>query len=106
MKLLILLILVSCQSVPTSIETNQCSPIHRYVKDSDNVEWINVSKSYCLCRKYRFSVESVGPIGGSWRLPLKECDKVIGWAPSEYVTVREYWESVREEVERSINNGR
>lgn len=96
LSILLLFTLVSCGSAPTIEPTNQCSPVFVYVTDDTGKEFIDVSASYCLCRKYVFSIDQVGPQGGAWREPVKSCDRVVGWKAKEYGAVAEYWQRVRE----------
>lgn len=96
LSLILLFTLVSCGSAPTIEDTNQCSPVFAYASSSAGVEVISIEESYCICRKYRFSIEQVGAVGGSWREPIKSCNKVVGWKTAEYVKVAEYWQRVRE----------
>lgn len=93
LSFLLLFTLVSCGSAPTIEDTTQRSPVFIYSEDG---KYIDVSKSYCICRKYRYNIEYVGTVGGSWQEPIKNCNKVVGWNTKEYVTVAEYWVRVKE----------
>jgi hypothetical protein len=90
--------------MPTIKDTNQCSPIFKYVKDSEGVEWISTTDSYCICGKYRFNLDYVGPQGGSWKESIKSCDKVIGWNPKEYGEVANFWKEVRARIQIEVEN--
>lgn len=102
-KFLQLILLVSCTSTitgnkPEIEDLPQCSPIFRY-ETLDNKEYISLEKSYCLCGRYRFTQNYVGPVGDSWIENIKSCHKVIGWKPKEYGEVSGFWQEVRIEIE-------
>lgn len=94
-----LLLLASCAGAPQIATTTQCSPIFKYVQDVLGNEYIDVKDSYCICRKYEFTPQYVGPVGGSWAEDIKSCDRVVGWKAKEYPIVANFWVEVREYLE-------
>jgi hypothetical protein len=105
MKLFLLLILLSaCTNMPVIEDLPQCSPVFKYVKSVEGDEYISVKDSYCICGNYRFSLDYVGPQGGSWREPIKSCNKVIGWKPKDYGEVAAYWKEVRARVQSEVES--
>lgn len=82
---------LSCTSVPT-IEEEQCSVFFDFNEDGS----INEDGSACFCRMYRFSPESVGPIGQETVKDLVDCDRIIGFYPDGYQQVQEWAEQARQ----------
>jgi hypothetical protein len=100
--LIALLLLTSCSEMPTTQDDDQCTPIMKTKLDDNGVEWISTSESYCLCRKYRYSIEYIGvvPATESWKEPIMNCNKVIGFKPDAYARKASYFEAVRQAIKR------
>lgn len=101
MKTLILLILLtvitSCRNpdgYPRISDQEQLSPNFHYV-EIDGKGYIDVEKSHCLSRIYRYSKGYIGPIGLAIEIPIQECQKVIGKAPREYAVFATWLEDFR-----------
>jgi hypothetical protein len=94
LSFILLFLLTSCGNAPTIQPTNQCSAVFKFTETGD----ISSKESYCICRKYVFTIERVGPEGGSFKEPIQSCDKLVGWKPKEYSIVAEYWEALREYI--------
>lgn len=112
MKLLALLILVSCQSFPQKdrkLVFEQCGVIHAY----ENVEIsrdgapsaeliIDMRKSTCRCRRYKYSLVFVGPIADSSQdRPIEYCDRLIGSNPENYKAVTDFIQDLRADLDRA-----
>jgi hypothetical protein len=65
--------------------------------------YLNEEKSTCVSRQYKYSLKYVGKIGSPKHIPFDECQKVIGYTPSDYVEVHEYHEKVREAIEDEVD---
>lgn len=96
------LVATSCGNMPTIDDKAQCSPVFSYVTSVEGEEYISVKDSYCICGNYRFSLDYVGPQGGSWKESIKSCNKVIGWKPKEYGEVAAFWKEVRARIQSEI----
>jgi hypothetical protein len=101
-KIVFLLLLAACTSIPTTPDGPQCSPVFSYVNSTDGKEFIDVEGSYCLCREYHFGLDYVGktPDSTTWKEPIKYCDRLIGWTPKEYAKKATFWEAVRAKIEQ------
>lgn len=100
------ILLVSCthQDITTP-DDPQCSPIFVAVKDDAGIEWISTSESYCICRKYRMSLNYIGMVPGTqtWKEPIMSCNKVVGWKPDGYGNKSAFWEKVRVAIKDKID---
>jgi hypothetical protein len=111
MKLILLalmFIVPSCSQMPVTQDDDQCSPILKTAMDTNGVEWISMSESYCFCRKYRFSIDYIGkvPDTESWKEPIMSCNKVVGFKPAGYARKASYWEAVRQKIKAQIGDGK
>jgi uncharacterized membrane protein len=99
-KILLILTLIflnSCRdpnSYPKIVDQEQLTPIFELII-VDGVEYINPRESYCLSRVYRIGKGYLGPISEAIKLNIKECDRVIGYAPSEYNVFATWLENFR-----------
>jgi hypothetical protein len=102
MKFLLLIFLAGCAGMPETPDGPQCSPVFEYTQD---LKFISVENSYCLCRAYRFSLDYVGPVKDiePWKEPIESCNRLIGWTPEEYVKKASYWENVRSYIKERAN---
>lgn len=104
MKTLILLMIVSMtlascrnrngQYRPIIQNQEQLSPIFQYV-DIDGVEYISIEESVCASRTYKIAREYIGVVNKPLRLNIKECNKVVGYSPSEYGVFATWLENMR-----------
>ena len=92
--MMLLMLLTSCLEPPTIADQEQLSSVFVY-ETINGKEYISVEKSKCLSRTYRISKEMVGAIDKNIKLNIKECDRVTGYAPSEYVTLASFMENLR-----------
>jgi len=81
-------------SYPRISDQEQLSPNFVYVK-IDGKEYIDVEKSVCFSRVYRIAKGYIGSVGNEMDLNIKECNKVIGYAPSEYGVFATWMENFR-----------
>lgn len=102
----LLILIPSCTNLPSTPDDDQCTPIMKVVKDDLGVDWISTTESYCLCRKHRFNLDYIGivPATESWKEPIMNCHKVIGWKPDAYARKASFWENVRSSVKAEIEN--
>jgi hypothetical protein len=100
---ILLLSVVACGHYPEIENKPQCSPVFKYVT-IEQKEFIDLESSYCICGMYEFSLEKVGPVGGSWKEPLKSCNKVIGWKPKDYAEVSTFWVEVWEKIRDTLED--
>lgn len=101
MKLIQLILIITCLNAckdpngyPRIDDQEQLSPNFFYV-EINGKEYIDTEKSFCLSRVYRYSKGYIGPISNAIKLPIYECQKVIGKAPSEYGIFATWLESFR-----------
>jgi len=94
MLMTLLILLTSCLDPPEIADQEQLGTVFSYVT-IDGVEYIDIDKSYCTARTYRITKASVGAINKAIKLNIKECDRMTGYAPSEYVTLATFMESLR-----------
>lgn len=62
---------------------------------------IDEEESVCFERRYKFSIEYVGPIGSKKDKKIEECDGLVGWLPDEFKEVSKYQELVRSKIEEN-----
>ena len=100
-KLMMLMILsAGCRnldpnSYPRLDIQEQLSPAFAYI-EINGVKYIDMNKSRCLSRLYRVDREMVGPVNQEvFILPIEECNRMIGYAPSEYGSFATWLESMR-----------
>ena len=94
MMILSLTLLTNCLNPPVIADQEQLSTQFVY-ETIDGKEYISVEKSKCLARTYRITLDMVGAIDKNIKLNIKECDKVVGYASSEYVTLASFMENLR-----------
>lgn len=94
---LICLSLVSCKSpdsYPRIADQEQLSPVFAYI-EINGKQYIDLESSYCLMRIYRITKGYVGPTTQAVELHISECNKVIGYAPTEYGVFATWLENLR-----------
>lgn len=95
--ILFLICLSSCKDpsgYPRIQDQEQLSPSFVYVTIAEE-EYISIKKSKCNSRTYRISKGFIGPIDSAVGLNIKECQKIVGRAPREYVVFFNWLESFR-----------
>lgn len=92
--------LSSCGSndLEESVDFNQKSVIIVLKDSEDGRRYINEEKSYCLKRRYRYSIDYIGPISKGEKLPLLKCHKIIGNSPLNYKKKIDWLEAIRLEA--------
>ncbi len=104
MKLLLLILLVSCQTGQQTLTVEQCSPFLKFEEEADGREIVIVEDSACWCRKYFYGKNRIGPAVGESdpvRRPLQYCQNMIGNPPKDYAALSVFLESVRQRIIRS-----
>lgn len=92
---ILLMTLIGCRNnYPTIQDQEQLSPVFNYIT-IDGKEYIDLESSRCLSRTYRVDRRYVGAINQTIMLDIKECDRVIGYAPREYATFASFLENMR-----------
>ena len=84
--ILLVVCLNSCKDpsgYPRIQDQEQLSPSFVY-ETIEGKEYISIEKSKCNSRTYRITKGFIGPIDKAVGLNIKECQKIIGKAPSEY----------------------
>lgn len=110
MRLLALLLLVACESIPDRnrrLTVVQCSPNFKVetvevLRDGVPVAEtiMDLRRSECYCRRYRYSLGFMGPIADSTvTRPIMECDRLVGNPPQEYTKVVNFLEDLRKDLE-------
>jgi len=79
---------------PVISDQEQKSPVFIYI-EIDEKEYIDLESSYCLSRVYRISRSYIGPVRKALKLPIEECQKIIGRSPKEYGVYSEWFENFR-----------
>ena len=93
--MMLLIVLISCRNrYPTIQDQEQLSPVFNYIT-IDGKQYIDVESSKCLSRTYRIDKRYVGAINQAIMLDIRECDRVIGYAPREYATFASFLENMR-----------
>lgn len=97
--MILLTVLTSClnrqgQKRPLINNLEQLSPVFKYV-EIDGKEYISLEDSKCLSRTYKISREYVGGIDKPIKLDIKECHKMVGYAPREYGVFATWLENMR-----------
>lgn len=86
--------LTACRSTLEHV-SEQCSPFIEFIDEKT----VDVDQSKCFCRKYKFSMNYVGPLSGtSEDKPLSYCNKVVGF--KKYAETATFWELVRREISK------
>lgn len=96
-KILLVILSAVCLSSckPEVDDLPQCSPNLDIYIDDLGVKKINYENSFCLCRKYHFGLDFIGPVSEVSYHPVEHCNKVIGWNPKNYSKVWMFWDDVR-----------
>lgn len=93
--MMLLTILASCRNnYPEIADQEQLSPVFSYV-EIDGKKYIDIETSKCLSRTYRITKRYVGAIDNAIMLDIRECNKVVGYAPREYVIFASFLENMR-----------
>lgn len=106
-RLVLLLILINCLSscrgypdINRKLYVEQCSPYF----EVDHYGNIDIIKSFCLCRKYKYSLEYMGGIENSTLYkPLIYCNKLIGNKTKDYLNLVNFLGDVKREIQEHIN---
>ncbi len=96
-KMMLVILLAICLSActPEVDDYPQCSPNLDIYTDESGLKQINYETSFCLCRKYHFGLDHIGPVSEVTDHPIERCNKLIGWAPKHYSSVWMFWDEVR-----------
>jgi hypothetical protein len=70
--------------------------------ETSNKEIMDLEKSECFCRPYKFSMDFMGPSGGSKLKPFTYCNKVIGSLPGEYLKQVNFLGDVRKDIQSAM----
>jgi len=95
--ILFLICLSSCKDpngYPRIQDQEQLSPYFVY-ETIDGKEYISIEKSKCNSRTYRITKHSIGPIDKAIGLNIKECQKIVGYSPKEYIVFADWLEDFR-----------
>ena len=92
--------LSSCGSndLDESVDFNQKSAIIVLKTAEDGRRYIDEEKTYCLRRRYRYSIEYIGPIAKGEKLDILKCNKIIGPSPLNYKKKMDFLEVWRLEA--------
>ena len=105
-KILLVILLAgclsSCRSLPTVEDLPQCSVYLDIFQDENGQKQVNYDGSTCFCRSYHFGTDFIGPKTEVSEHPVEMCQKIIGWAPSDYSTLWVYWDEVRKAAVKKV----
>ena len=108
LKKVSLMLLMTCLSGCSNIAIRDLPQLNiRLVFDFDPVSgrrYLNEKDSVCFVRSYRHSKEFIGPINKNKEIPLMDCNKMTGYAPSDYVDLSVFKEEVRLEFIKWYNS--
>lgn len=83
-------------SYPRINTQEQLSPVFSVV-EIDEKEYIDIESSKCLSRNYQINRDVIGPVDDTVLvMDIRECDRMIGYAPQEYATFTTWLESMRQ----------
>lgn len=99
--MMLLTLIQSCrnrngQEQPKELEDREQLSV--YLADAieiDNKLYIPLEGSGCFSRNYRIDNGFVGPISEEITLDIRECHKIVGFAPSEYGNLATWLENMR-----------
>lgn len=109
---ILLALMASCQSMPDQnrkLVVLQCSPnlVFEQVEvmraEGVRVEVIlDMQKSECNCRRYKYSLDFMGPIAQSLVThPIEYCQRMIGNPPDEYGKVTNFLGDIRKDIQEA-----
>lgn len=104
-----LLVLASCTTPDRNrqLVVVQCSPVFAYetveiMRDGIPMAEpiIDMAKSECNCRRYKYSLAFMGPIAGSLMTHrIEMCDRLVGNHPREYTRIVNFLGDVRQDIQ-------
>lgn len=95
--ILSMIFLSGCQSRPDILIQEQKFVTFHFV-EIDGKLYIDPDLSFCLKRKYQYSLDLLGPVEKFQNIPFQECDKLTGYTPKPYVEVHSFLDDVRQEI--------
>ena len=101
-----IIFLNSCGSndLEENVDFNQKSVIIVLKTNEDGRRYIDEEKSFCIRRRYRYSLEFIGPTSKGEKLDILKCHKVIGSSPLNYKKKIDWLEAVRIKLDEYFNS--
>lgn len=104
------LLLVAACTTPDrnrSLTVEQCSPVLaietvEILRDGVPMAEpiIDMAKSECNCRRYKYSLSFMGPIAGSVVTHrIEKCDRLVGNPPDEYIKTVNFLGNIRQDIQ-------
>lgn len=103
--ILLISFLSSCGSndLEENVDFNQKSVIIVLKTDKEGRRYIDEEKSFCVRRRYRYSLEYIGPTSEGEKLDILKCHKVVGSSPLNYKKKIDWLEAVRIALDEYFN---
>jgi hypothetical protein len=108
-RIIALLLLASCTTPDRNrfLVVEQCSPNFAFetveiLRDGEpGAETIlDMAKSECFCRRYKYSLAFMGPIAGSTVTHrIEKCDRLVGNPPDDYARTVKFLGDVRQDLQ-------
>lgn len=95
--ILLTIFLSGCRSRPDILISNQKFVTFHFV-EIDGKKYIDPDLSFCVQRKYQYSLDLLGPIEKFQNIPFEKCDKMTGHTVNDYVGFHSFLDDVRLEI--------
>ena len=110
LKMILWILLISClnscgsNDLEESVDFNQKSVIITLRADENGRRYIDEEKSFCIRRRYRYSLEYIGPTSEGEKLDILKCHKVVGSSPLNYKKKIDWLEAIRIKLDEYLNS--